>query len=99
MEAGKGGSGDIDSVAKIIDNVGKAMNQGGSCFKDNGSSIIKVITDCSNQHSVSINCWQIERFLEGLSKGFNQDLEFSYISKVFEGGKNCIWALRKQERV
>ena len=87
---------DLDSVAQIVDYIGKAMNQRGNLKTNNEGSVIKVITDCSNQNNVSITCWQIENFLNGLTKGLNPDLEFSYASIIHDGGKNCVWSLQNK---
>jgi hypothetical protein len=93
MKDGKIKALDLDSVGNVLDNIGKAMNQRGTCTKVGEGSIIKEVTDCSNQQNISINCWQIKEFLNGLSKGFNPDLEFSYESMILDGGKNCKWTL------
>ena len=87
----------LDSVGDIIDKIGKAMNQRGACIKQNDGSIIKNISDCSNQQNISINCWQIKEFLKGLSKGLNPDLEFSYDNMILDDGKNCQWILKNKE--
>jgi hypothetical protein len=86
----------VAMVGGMFDMLGDIMHQIGTPTRASSDEFVKEIADCPFRTFPNEMCRQIEALYQGMVEAVNPDLEFSYGSMMNDGGRICLWSVRRK---